>query len=668
MKLLYLYIQDHNCIKDQEFNFDSKYHFHLEKKNSQEWELIEDKPENPLPDEFWTMSKDRKGIVESVSAVVGENGSGKTSLANFLGDYIGYRGEDKKYLIIFKRETDNLPQCWANLNGIKLKANYTIYDIKDNKHPSDKYPPFIYFSPFYTTEHIFHLNNIDLLNSIDSNGTIDISTSSFLTPKNADTKFMQGLAYYKSEEYKSALVFLSKYRKVIKKDKNQKTLPEPKGILITIDVEYALAFLSSLKVNNWNRHVVSVKEREEVTEDQIREELRKSLLKLYYKVKKNIFLLTFWCYVISFWRRYFSPKSRKKMFIISKYISIINEIKLFEDSPQQGYEHILNHINIYDKTAYAFFKLFNNFLTSEKIIVKENNKNIEIECDFSKIDEIKEVISKVEVPTDIPAIAQAREKRRRPSHSQSQDGLDTPNFENDSKDMLFELAYRYNIIPLRTSFIRFGFTPKMSSGEISFLTIFSRIYNCIVNNERIKTNDDLILFFDEVETTLHPEWQRRLVSWIITFLEEFAENKKVHVIFASHSPILLSDIPDSNVVFLKKNKETGYTEVVNPQKRDKTFGANIHTLLAKSFFLNKTIGEFASRYIEEICVEIEAINNISMLTPERLSQINQKINRIAEEFIRIGLQRNLLRKIESFKTHKYKTELKAVLEQFIKNL
>ena len=64
MKLLYLYIQDHNCIKKQEFNFDSKYRFHLKREKNNNLILEKVTPENPLPDDFWTMSKDRKGIVE----------------------------------------------------------------------------------------------------------------------------------------------------------------------------------------------------------------------------------------------------------------------------------------------------------------------------------------------------------------------------------------------------------------------------------------------------------------------------------------------------------------------------------------------------------------------------------------------------------------------------
>ena len=105
MKLLYLYIEDYGCIKDQEFNFDSNYHFHLERDNPQEWRIIEDQVENPLPNEFWSSSSGKHNVVESVSAIVGENGSGKTTLAKFIGEELikNKINSSEKYIIIFEQ-------------------------------------------------------------------------------------------------------------------------------------------------------------------------------------------------------------------------------------------------------------------------------------------------------------------------------------------------------------------------------------------------------------------------------------------------------------------------------------------------------------------------------------------------------------------------------------
>jgi len=82
--------------------------------------------------------------------------------------------------------------------------------------------------------------------------------------------------------------------------------------------------------------------------------------------------------------------------------------------------------------------------------------------------------------------------------------------------------------------------------------------------------------------------------------------KKIHLVFTTHSPFLLSDIPRQNIIFLDKykkdedeNQEEGNCRVVDGIKQ--TFGQNIHTLLTDSFFMKGSlIGEFAKNKIEEL--------------------------------------------------------------------
>ncbi len=84
MKLLYLYIRDYGILKDIEFNFDSNYRYHFDKVTR---ELTQLPPENPLPDDFFSINK--KGndrVVESISALIGNNGSGKTFVARYIDE------------------------------------------------------------------------------------------------------------------------------------------------------------------------------------------------------------------------------------------------------------------------------------------------------------------------------------------------------------------------------------------------------------------------------------------------------------------------------------------------------------------------------------------------------------------------------------------------------
>jgi AAA15 family ATPase/GTPase len=165
----------------------------------------------------------------------------------------------------------------------------------------------------------------------------------------------------------------------------------------------------------------------------------------------------------------------------------------------------------------------------------------------------------------------------------------------------------------------YGFTPDMSSGEISYLSLFSRLYDKIRNiNSGYDFRDHVLLFIDEGEIGYHPEWKRKYLNWLLIFLNGDWHSFKFQLILTTHSPYLLSDLPARNVLLLKKNESQ--TEIV-PISNYKTFGANIHNLLSDSFFLNDTlIGEFADKKILELIERIK-INKISELDDALIDEI-----------------------------------------------
>jgi hypothetical protein len=98
----------------------------------------------------------------------------------------------------------------------------------------------------------------------------------------------------------------------------------------------------------------------------------------------------------------------------------------------------------------------------------------------------------------------------------------------------------------------------------------------------------------------------------------------------------LSDIPKENVIFLKRNGKTGNAEIAD-LGREKTFGANIYSLLSDSFFMeNGTIGEFAKEKIEWV---IEILDNKDDdLNEEVITKVNYIINAIGEPLIKMQLE------------------------------
>ena len=160
-------------------------------------------------------------------------------------------------------------------------------------------------------------------------------------------------------------------------------------------------------------------------------------------------------------------------------------------------------------------------------------------------------------------------------------------------------CYRRTCVPC--FFLDFSW--GLSSGENNLLRLFSSLFHVfdskgkkksIQNNEKHKTTcDSLILFMDEADLTYHPEWQRKFIQLLAEFLPlEFGNCgiDNLQVILATHSPLLLGDIPSSNVTYLQKG-DAKTNDTLN------TFGQNIHTILKDSFYLSSTIGAFASKKI-----------------------------------------------------------------------
>jgi ABC-type multidrug transport system ATPase subunit len=135
---------------------------------------------------------------------------------------------------------------------------------------------------------------------------------------------------------------------------------------------------------------------------------------------------------------------------------------------------------------------------------------------------------------------------------------------------------------------------SLSSGEKSFFTFIINLMYQIQNINDKPEYGSINLFLDETELGLHPNWQKQYLSNILKSIEQ-VNKKRVNIFFASHSPFLLSDLPKENVIFLEEGKQ------VNPFENGQTFGANIHTLLSHGFFMSDGLmGEFAKEKIQSI--------------------------------------------------------------------
>lgn len=150
---------------------------------------------------------------------------------------------------------------------------------------------------------------------------------------------------------------------------------------------------------------------------------------------------------------------------------------------------------------------------------------------------------------------------------------------------------------------------SMSSGELQLLNTFSYVLYHLKNLECDKTElskknkidypnyRNFLLVFDEAELYMHPEFQRLFLYRLIESINNcrFNLNFQIHIIIATHSPYILSDIPVQNVLML----DDGEVQQKN-SLAEQTFAANIYDLLQNQFFMSASIGEIAKKRINEI--------------------------------------------------------------------
>ena len=149
---------------------------------------------------------------------------------------------------------------------------------------------------------------------------------------------------------------------------------------------------------------------------------------------------------------------------------------------------------------------------------------------------------------------------------------------------------------------------------------------------------DLILLLDECELFLHPEWQKKLIVYLMKLFgrSEF----KRQIILTSHSPFILSDLPKENVIFLEKGEQK------YPFKDNQTFGANTHTLLSHGFFMKDGLmGEFAKGKIEEIKIFYELVKKIEEKNKPNRKKLYKKLHlKLKKQYI---IKHNKFKHIQS---------------------
>ncbi|PRM98530.1 hypothetical protein CJ667_03250 [Aliarcobacter cryaerophilus] len=478
----------------------------------------------------------------NITAIVGENGSGKTSLINFINTSLNFNNKNK-FLLLF---LDNNEKYYrSNLNSFEK----SLMILKKLNFKRSNYNPLkniIINTKSYNIENTLRFF-ISIFNEVEKN--LFFNPNTILIQENQEKKL----------EIISELL-----ENIREKEKLEKEL-------LKINI-YILDVINKF-FNNENYIDFLCDEHEEKDEfyDEIEELSLRSIL------EKNNFYKDFLSYLLNLIIA-LNNHSEKPTNPFSKYIQNKEVSYLFRNIQEvnfiENFLHELNESKFISPEDYDE----ENVLAKDKTFEENCNDYLNLEKNLNE----KVLLSKIRI----------------------------------YKIQKFKELLCFDFFDDRdVSFNNF------SEGEKNLFLSNLEIYFQFLNGNKI-------ILLDEIELSLHPQWQKYYIN---NLLKIFKFNN-VHLIFVTHSPFLLSDIPKENVIFLEKYNENddevkkrvqriGNCKNVSKKTNIETFGANIHTLLSHGFFMKDGLmGEFAKDKIQSIIDYHEELLKKELTKEENESQ------------------------------------------------
>lgn len=581
MHLVYLYVNEYQILNDLEFNFDSNSRFHYA-----DGRLKLLSKDTHVPADFFSVVPEFNSI-ECVSAIVGCNGTGKTTVAKILKNLFVEGWWLDEYIVVFANDSTNKGfAAYYRLKGIngncrKLEVENldpSAIDIHVDSEGISKHFALIYYSPHFSTEFGFDGRPITSRSRVwrqseaDNNYVVsDASVSACVKSTLQEVASRNSFASIVLCERRRILTFLQD----IAGDGDLESALE---LPIKLSENAAYVRFDDQLFNHLQEACAGdpfkTHERDSpmFVEDDDPPTWRTTFNKLPEELLSHSFFKVIFCYI------------GLRLMEVSSYVS--------------GSSGTLTEVaqKLFDVMEWVV-----NTATASRVETLENDiiqKLSEIRASDWGNDNFEEFGLLVDF---LKAIKE---------YQANFCDLNTPLPLSDRDDVKINAYLRlmetYLKIRRDHDFLNFGFSLPFSSGEMAYISMWARLKDAIRDAETNKFslgNKNLIVFIDEAETAFHPEWQRELVRRTIMFFGAIAKNWQTQLIFSTHSPILLSDVPSGNVVFLKN--ENGRI-IIKDDKRRKGFASNIFDLYKDSFFMEHgTMGAFATSKVNALLEKLK---------------------------------------------------------------